>query len=250
MKLAQLAVRLFSKGVFALANNIELRLFYRLRFEKLDLMRFIGHLDLLTIFQRSVRRAGLPIAYSEGFNPHQIMSFALPLPLGVESVGEYVEIELTKEVSAGSIVASLNNALPNGLKILEARLLRIGEKNAAASVCAANYEITFDKSVTKAMLEKAVNTIIEQNEIVVEKKSKKGTKLVDIRPLIFCIEVSKGDEGFVLQAVIAAGSTVNLKAELVAKQVCETLGFEFEEVDIKYLRRQLLQGAEGKFVQL
>ena len=72
---------------------------YRIKFTKVGKVRFVGHLDLLKLFQRAIKRAGIPVAYSNGFNPHQLIGFAIPLPLGMASVGEYVDVELKEEVS-------------------------------------------------------------------------------------------------------------------------------------------------------
>ena len=75
----------------------------RIRFEKTGIMRYVGHLDLMRFFQKAVKRSGLPIRYSEGFNPHQIMSFASPLGVGITSDGEYMDLTLSAEMSCDEI---------------------------------------------------------------------------------------------------------------------------------------------------
>jgi hypothetical protein len=117
---------------------------YRFKFSKIGRIRFIGHLDLLKLFQKALRRADLPVAYSEGFNPHMKITFAAPLPLGFESRGEYADIffksvptgESARQKTFGPI---LNRYFPEGLKILKSIPLEAGEKNCAAVLRAALY---------------------------------------------------------------------------------------------------------------
>ena len=95
----------------------------RVRFAKYGAVKFIGHLDVLRYFQKAVRRAGLKIAYSQGFHPHQIMSFASPLGVGITSEGEYMDMELTAEYAPQEIVDALNSAMVEGFTVLSARIL-------------------------------------------------------------------------------------------------------------------------------
>ena len=87
----------------------------RIRFEKTGIMRYVGHLDLMRFFQKAVKRSNLPIRYSEGFNPHQIMSFASPLGVGLTSEGEYMDIDLKEQVDAASALKALNDNMVEGL---------------------------------------------------------------------------------------------------------------------------------------
>ena len=91
----------------------------RIKFAKYGVIRFIGHLDLMRYFQKAVRRAGIDIAYSEGYNPHQIMSFASPLGLGITSDGEYLDIALNSDIDKDDIVNALNAQMVDGVKILD-----------------------------------------------------------------------------------------------------------------------------------
>jgi len=92
-------------------------------FSKSGPLRFISHLDLLRAFQRIIRRAELPTAYSQGFNPHMLMSFALPLPLGMESAKDYAEIVLSEEMDVREILERLNQSTPEGLNFLTVRVM-------------------------------------------------------------------------------------------------------------------------------
>ena len=102
---------------------------YRFKFSKGEGVKFIGHLDVLKAFQRALKRADLPIAYSQGFNPHQLISFASPLSLGYTSEGEYGDFKLTEFVKSEIVMEKLNNALPNDMKAEKIILLKDGVKN-------------------------------------------------------------------------------------------------------------------------
>ncbi|MCL2224202.1 MAG: TIGR03936 family radical SAM-associated protein, partial [Defluviitaleaceae bacterium] len=110
----------------------------RLRFSKTDTLRFIGHLDFLRVVQQTIRRAALPVAFSQGFNPHILISFALPLPLGMASLNDYADLTLTDEIPFSEITERLNAAAPVGLTINAAYP---AEDKAASVVCVADYVI-------------------------------------------------------------------------------------------------------------
>ena len=105
----------------------------RIKFSKEGSVKFIGHLDIMRYFQKAIRRADIDIAYSSGFNPHQIMSFASPLSVGHESSGEYFDIELNSITSTEDIKNRLNDVMVDGIRILAVAVLDEKEKNAMAS---------------------------------------------------------------------------------------------------------------------
>ena len=146
----------------------------RVKFSKHGVLKFIGHLDVMRYFQKAIRRAGIDIAYSAGFSPHQIMSFAAPLGVGLESNGEYMDIEVHSLTSTKEFVDTLNAQMVDGIEVLEARLLPDNAGNAMASVAAARYTITFREQYQPAFLTQSViNDFMSQNEITVTKKTKK-----------------------------------------------------------------------------
>ncbi|MDR1641803.1 MAG: TIGR03936 family radical SAM-associated protein, partial [Clostridiales bacterium] len=179
-------------------------------FKKTGAMVFIGHLDLLKVLQRAVARANLPVAFSQGFNPHQEMSFALPLPLGMEGLGELVEIEFAQPLETDLVVSSLNKSLPSGLSFTDCRFMADGEKHSASLVAAAEYELEANSQAEEKLAE-----LMSKPEILVMKRTKKGTSEVDIKPDIFSAMVSDGT----LKMTLAAGGARNLKAEVVAKEL-------------------------------
>ena len=185
----------------------------RLLYEKTDKMRFVGHLDLLKLFQRALKRAAIPVTYSQGFNPHQDVAFALPLPLGMPGLGECVDITLT-EMPAADICPVLDETLPKGLKILAARVLTEGEKNAASLICAASYEMVFPNEQTA----RACTGLMQETAVHVMKQTKTKTRQADIRPDILAME----QDGCTVYATLAAGSARNLKPSLIVAHICGT----------------------------
>lgn len=226
--------------VFALNNNVK----YRIRFSKTDKMQYIGHLDLLTFFQRAIKRARLPIAYSQGFNPHQLTSFAIPLPLGMTSVCEYVEIQLKELVSCEEVKEKLNLASTKGIEILDVRIVGQEEKGCAAEVCAATYEIHLDTYIDN--FELRYNEILDDEQWNMEKKGKKATKIVDIKPDVYSLEILNNKDKTVIRTCIATGSGNNLKPELLLSYIYSRLNMEFNPFRTEIVRLELLrQGKNG-----
>ena len=189
-------------------------------------------------------RANLPVNYSEGFNPHQKTSFALPLGVGIESTGEYVEIELNESFSEQKILQHLNEVMPEGLIFVDAKEVPKGKKAAAAEVEAAIYEVRFSEIID---LEENLLAIMDMKEILVEKKTKKGIKQVDIRQDIFVME-RLPDNQHTVKMLIAAGSANNLKPSLVAEVIIKQM--RIPNPDIVYKRIDLLKREGKEFVSL
>lgn len=122
----------------------------RIKFAKEGMMKFIGHLDIMRYFQKAIRRAELPIAYSEGFSPHMILSFAAPLGVGITSLGEYFDMELTREMPTEEIRRRLDQEMVEGMRVLSARRVPDGKTSKAMSlVAAADYRILFREDVSR-----------------------------------------------------------------------------------------------------
>jgi radical SAM-linked protein len=202
-----------------------------------DKVKYISHLDLLRVFERALRRAGLPVQFSEGFNPRPKIVIALPLPVGVTSEGEYADFSVDGQITADSFMLLLNTELPDGIRIIDA-WEHNPKSNVMAEVESALYELTAifegaaDDEVEKA-LEKAgknVEVIMKKNEVKVQKRSDKGTKEVDIRPLIKDITIIEPDDirrntinngnnvlMLKIAATVSAGSRNNLRPDLLAQ---------------------------------
>ena len=177
----------------------------RIKFSKHGNTKYVGHLDIMRYFQKAIRRSGIPIKYSEGYSPHQIMSFAAPLGLGVESDAEILDIETTEYVDRDIAIAKLNEVMCEGIEILDWRQLEDNAKPAMSQVASADYLVLCDVKDLSSL---------NKDEIIVLKENKKGeTKPVDIKPMIYDIHTVPG--GVFMH--IAQGSAQNLKPDTVIK---------------------------------
>ena len=198
----------------------------RIKFSKEGYLKFIGHLDTMRYFQKALRRAKLPMAYSEGFSPHIIMSFASPLGVGITSSGEYFDVQFTKEVPTNEIQERLNETMVEGIQVLCARKVEDTKANNAMSLVeAADYQLIFRPGrEPKGEWAKAIPAFLAQHEILVTKKTKRGAKTVDLRPLIY--EMQKNEEGLFLK--LAAASRNYTKPELVWDTFCAYASLQVE----------------------
>ena len=218
----------------------------RIKFAKQGAMKFIGHLDIMRYFQKAVKRAGLDAAYSEGFSPHMIMSFAAPLGVGVTSEGEYFDLELKTPMSSEEAVERLNQVMVEGMEVLSVREVPEGKKGKAMSlVAAADYLVSFREGMEpgKDWKEK-VPAFVEQQEIRILKKTKKNEKEVDIKPYIYEMEI-RGESIFLK---LAAGSVKNTKPELVMEAFYGFCGQEFQPLSLLNHRMEVYGdlGEEGE----
>ena len=166
----------------------------RIKFSKEGPVRFVGHLDTMRYFQKAVRRADLPAAFSQGYSPHMIMSFASPLGVGVESEGEYFDLELREDMSTEEIRKRLDREMAEGVHVVGAARVEDGKGgNAMSLVAAADYRVTFRKGSEPCpdWAEK-VKDFLDQKEILITKKTKKGEQQVDIRPFIYSMKTEEG----------------------------------------------------------
>lgn len=219
---------------------------YRMKFLKTGSMKYVGHLDTLRYFQKVFRRADLPIRLTEGFHPHQILSFALPLGIGMTSEGDYVDFELTDDsrLSCEEIQRRLNQSLGcSEFFVRSVCLLPEDAKNAMSSVEAASYLIFFKEQIPSCMagmteeeLSREAKAFASQENIPVVKETKKSVRIMDLASLIHRFEAGSFGETFdrkyplfdreidefslkngdpYFYAMISAGSCDHLKPELL-----------------------------------
>ena len=177
-------------------------------------MKFIGHLDIMRYFQKAIRRAEIPIAFTSGYSPHMIMSFANPLGVGLTSDGEYFDIELTESIASKEAVRRLNEQMVDGMEIVSFVQIPDDKKSKGMSIVAgADYLSSVKNGSLPEDLAEKLEAFYAQNEICVVKKTKKSEKEVDIRPMIYKLECRDGK----IYMRVAAGSVQNLKPELVTE---------------------------------
>lgn len=197
----------------------------RVKFKKYGAVRFIGHLDIMRFFQKCIRRAEIDIAYSSGYSPHQIMSFAAPLSVGLESNGEYMDIEVYSILSSDDIVIRLNEASTPGIEIISATVLPDNAKNAMASVAAAKYSIKFrDGYELPSTFADDVIAFSKMTSIVIEKQTKKNTLEIDLRPGIFDISFQNNT----LTLLVDASSSGNIKPQKVIETIAQINQYTIE----------------------
>lgn len=207
----------------------------RIKFTKLGPIKFIGHLDVMRYFQKAIRRAGLDIKYSNGFNPHQIMSFAAPLSVGVESTGEYMDIEMNSFTSVSDVKEKLNRCMAEGIEIVDVTLLPENAKNAMASVSSAIYSILFrDSYCLDFSPEEAVNKFHAATEVTIQKESKKSDALIDLKPSVY--ELTADDNKRMLTMKVNASSSGNIKPLYVVKALCSMYEKEVRFEDLMITR--------------
>lgn len=213
----------------------------RIKFAKQGTMKFIGHLDVMRYFQKAMRRADVDIRYSEGFSPHQIMSFASPLGVGLTSVGEYMDIEVHSTDSSAEMERRLNEAMVEGFQVLSWRRLPDEAGNAMSLVDVADYTVRFRESCRPedaAGFFAGLEAFSAQDSIPIVKKTKKGEREMDLKPLIYQLRAEDGEEPRAFMR-ISAGSSDNVKPELVLETYCRAAGREWNPLAFEIQREEL-----------
>ena len=196
----------------------------RMKFSKNGPIKFIGHLDVMRYFQKAIRRAEIDIAYSQGFSPHQIMSFAQPLGVGVESNGEYVDVELNTAVSSKDVMDRLNAVMNEGIKIESVKRLPEGAMNAMASVASSKYVISLKEGYDLGIdFFSQCEKLYQKEHIFIVKKTKKSEIEMDLKPAIY--EMNVTEDGLML--FVDSSSSGNIKPSLFLEEVCRENGVEY-----------------------
>ena len=203
-------------------------------------MKFIGHLDMVRYFQKVMRRANVDICYSEGFSPHQKMSFAAPLSVGVISKGEYFDIEVNSSLSSKEMIKNINAQNVEGVKVVSYKELPEGAKNAMSVVAGADYFV-----YTDLFTEEQVNDFYAQDEINILKKTKKSEKIVDIKSMIH--EMKFNEDGIFMK--VSQGNAANLKPDLVMSALEQFTGAKLPEF-VQYERLDMYCLENDKLVSL
>lgn len=224
----------------------------RVKYKKEDEMIFISHLDLQRLLQRAFRRAKITLSYSEGFNPHPKMSYGNALALGVESQGEYVDIEIEDDIEVKEFLQRINAELPDGVKFVKAKEIDPKTPSLSSVIVYGEYifNIDLEKPLSKEFVKSRVLKFIKSKEIIVTKKNKKGKNVeVDIRPLIKNFDlVSLDDERVTFVSTIATGSKANLNINILIPQILDMLYLDMDPRDVSVLRRDLYAVEDGQLV--
>ena len=235
----------------------------RIKFAKKESVKYLGHLDIMRFFQRCFNRAEVKMEYSEGYNPHQKMSFAQPLGVGIISRGEYLDAEIANGQDLEAICRRLNEVCGDGFEVLNVKAVEEGAKKAMAALQFASYEVDVkplaceaadidpddtDNSAERlaefdSIVNRAISELLSQDQIMVSKTTKSGTREVDIRPQI--IELSEKDG--IVKMKVTAGSDNNLKPDTLLSSIFAKTNIEYHKEKITITREELF--ADG-FVPL
>jgi len=204
----------------------------RLKFKKTGLSIYYSQLDLQRVMARALKKSGLPVWYSQGFNPHIYMTFTLPLSLGHESECESVDFRLNEEMSEADILKAMEGTLPQGIELVSAK----EPDYDARSIMFARYDITLYGEQKK--IADALDSYEKLDQAIVTKVTKKGQKDINLKELIGKIEITdKKDEEVTFTAIYPAGTPLNINPQLLLDFIKENYGVEV--IDAFVIRKNL-----------
>ncbi len=199
----------------------------RIKFEKVGLSIYFSHLDLQKVMQRALKKSGLPVWYSKGFNPHIYMTFTLPLSLGHESLCESFDFRLEEDMTEAEIIKAMEGTLPQGINIVEAG----NPDYDAKEIMFALYKITLYGNGD--VLKTALNDYINAQEVKVIKKSKKTSKEVNLKEEIIEFNIERSTEDSItFTALYPAGVEYNLNPSLLVEYFAENYGIDANMADV------------------
>ena len=207
---------------------------YRIRYTRGEEARFLSQLDFMRTMTRALRRAGLPLQYSNGFNPHAVLAVAAPLAVGVTGQNECMDAAFEQAIDISAALDALNNALPAGIHVLDMHPAE--ELPPFKRIASADYMVTFESDKAPDL-----QSFLAQAEIEADKRSKKGMRKVDIRPMIHCIEREENRDGWHMR--LQAGEP-SLKPELVLTALQEQQGLALRNVRVHRLKLYFDDGTE------
>lgn len=212
----------------------------RIWFKKDLECRYISHLDLNRCMLRAVHKSAIPIWHTEGFNPHPFLTFPLPLSLGFKGERESMDVRLLDEsYSFEKIIAQLNACLPDGIRVFDVT----EAKMKAGDIKSALFEmhLTSDELSADALYS-TVTDAINQNELLVDKKTKSGIKQIDIKPYLTSYEVLKTDKSVKITITLPAGSQENINPMLLVTAIENIAKIEL----LSYIIRVDIFNAKGE----
>ena len=205
----------------------------RIKFSKTGNLMYISHLEVMRYFQKACKRAGLDMSYSQGFNPHQIMSFASPLGTGLTSSGEYMDIEVNSCENTARMIDRLNAVMSPDIRVLNVVRLPDNNKAAMAELSACGYRVTVSDELREKLsalrpIRETLTLLRKESQLIVKRKTKSREGELDIRPMIFsCLY---RDEGF--NMMLASGSARHLKPEPVLDVIFGFCGLDMKAEEL------------------
>ena len=219
---------------------------YYLTFTKAGYAVYTSHLDMQRLFKRAFKRSGIEIAYSSGYNPHPLMSFAQPLSLGYSSQAEMLEFKTKEDYDPADIATRVNEAMPEGMTVTGCERMEDGSKTIASRCAAARYEIRIpvDESVKpyeRFWNGEAAEAFLAQESIYVTKLNKKKKEVeIDIKEKIRRLDCDLVDGNIILDTELDAGSDSNLSPELLLKAFLRYFDIAVDRSNIEISRLALI----------
>ena len=211
-------------------------------FEKSERVRHIGHLDIQRAVQRGLRRSGLPVAYSNGFNPHILVTFASALNTGACGKREIMDVKMAEDVSAEDFLRQMNKAMPPEMQLKTARVIDDRHPALMASLKAGMYEIQIRDKKQASELISAIGPMMSRKEIWVSRKTKSGIREVDMKPLIYSLH---GEESTLFTTLMLT-ERESCKPAMILEGLKKAAAIpDDEEVRILVIRTQLLGETEN-----
>lgn len=216
----------------------------RIWFDKLGEVRYISHLDLMRCFTRAIRRARIPLWFTEGFNPRPYMQFALPLSLGMQSVCESVDIRVEGEITNGEIENKLREVMPEGINIKKVTEPEFDPKYIAFG----EFDIIFSGAEDPLKVKKLIDDSLTQSEFIVEKMGKKGRhkelKQINLIENMKSAETKISGDDVICTIVLRAGGSANVNPSLFSDKIAEMYG---KAVTVNIIRKKLLLESMEEF---
>lgn len=214
---------------------------YLITFTKQGYIKYTSHLDMVRLFKRNFKRAGIDLVYSHGFNPHPNMTFGQPLSLGYESTCELLEFETTKFYEPLQILNGLKEIMPKGIEIVSCELLNEKMKSIASTCYEATYLIKIPVETKIDNIHEILHNFLLQKEIIATKSSKKHRELIetDIKPKIRSLTAELDDNIIIMSTRLDAGSASNLSPELLIDTFCKFNRLLTDRATIDVVRTEL-----------
>lgn len=221
----------------------------RVRFKKLGMIKFISHLDMIRMFSRAFKRAGIPVKWSQGFNPNPLLSIAVPLSVGLESEDEVMDLELEDDYDLTRLKPDLQKHLPQGIEIIQVTN-DFNPVSIFRRIESTDYQMIYPKEtqVSYEAMKIGVEKLLNASEVMIpRKRKKKGRKILideDIRPLINSVKIEDGNQGLTLFVNLSSNAEANLRPDrfLMGLKKASNIDFDGDLVQIRKLKNYDAEG--------
>lgn len=226
----------------------------RTKYSKTGMMKYLSHLDLVRLFERALRRAKIPIAFSQGYNPHPMISFASPLSIGVSSEAEHFDLVLAEPVDENEFTHKMNLVLPNEVCIMKAKFYnekKLTSLMKESALLTYHIEIRTAEPISTDEIKKSIDVFMDKNDVFITKiikknkykhrKQAKSTK-VNIRPLIHSFTIkSITEEGLILSLEIYNSDSGTVKPIIVCENWLQIADLSLDVEDFMIHRKEVMK---------